>query len=84
MVRLPYVADVHMAMYHMDRIVFRVELSHDVSWRTWQDDIPPFYRGFEVGVWKKSTEQDGRANRSEPVSIVSSSTSRAAHSDGLP
>jgi hypothetical protein len=29
-------------------------------------------------------EQDGRANRSEPISFVSSSTSRAAHSDGSP
>src|SRR5438876_11769402 len=29
-------------------------------------------------------EQDGRANRSEPVSFASSSTSSPAHSDGSP
>jgi hypothetical protein len=49
---LPYVTEVHIGMYHMDRIVFRVMVSQDASWRTWQDDIPPFYRGFEVGVGK--------------------------------
>jgi hypothetical protein len=58
-VGLPYVADVIMGMYHMDRIVFNVKLASDIGWRTWQKDIAPFYRGFEVmvGVWKDSTGQ---------------------------
>ena len=45
---LPYVADVSIGMYHMDRIVFQVILAQNVTWRTWQKDIPTFYRGFEV------------------------------------
>lgn len=49
---LPYVAEVHLGAYHMDRVVFRVILSQDIGWQTWQKDIPPFYRGFEVGVGK--------------------------------
>jgi hypothetical protein len=48
--RLPYVAEVSMGMYHMDRIIFGVKLSQDVGWRTWRKDIPAFFRGFEVLV----------------------------------
>jgi hypothetical protein len=66
---LPYVAEVVMGMYHMDRIVFDVKLASDVGWPTWQKDIAPFYRGFEVlvGVWKHSTELGGAANGSPQI-----------------
>jgi len=45
---LPYVAEVTMVTRHMNLTTFRVKLSHDVGWRVWQEQIPPFYRGFEV------------------------------------
>ncbi len=63
---LPFIADVLMCMYHMDRIVFRVKLTDDAGQHRWRKEMPPFYRGFEVGVWTKSTEQGSSSKSSQP------------------
>jgi hypothetical protein len=47
---LPFVAEVTMVARQMEHIVIRVKLSKDVGWRVWQEQIPPYYRGFEVIV----------------------------------
>jgi hypothetical protein len=47
---LSYVEEVAMVTRHLQPIVFRVKLAQDVGWRVWQENIPPFYRGFEVVV----------------------------------
>jgi hypothetical protein len=45
---LPYVAEV--SMVAREQIAFRVRLGEETSWRVWHEQIPPFYRGFEVFV----------------------------------
>jgi hypothetical protein len=45
---LPYVAEV--SMVAREQITFRVRLAQETSWRVWHENIPPFYRGFEVFV----------------------------------
>lgn len=47
-VGLPYVAEVSMAA--REQIAFRVRLNQKASWRVWHEQVPPFYRGFEVSV----------------------------------
>lgn len=79
---LPYVAEVFMPAYHVDRLVFRVKVTKDVDWLTWHKDIPQFYRGFEVGVLKTCPEPDGPANRSQPVGRDTNRTPSAAGSGG--
>jgi hypothetical protein len=47
---LPYVEEVAMVTRHLQPIVFRVKLEQSANWRVWQENIPPYYRGFEVVV----------------------------------
>lgn len=53
---LPYVIDAKVGAYHLDRIIFTVLVSQQADWRTWQTEIPPFYRGFEVKSAKSAPE----------------------------
>src|ERR1700677_2062134 len=43
---LPYVAEV--SMVAREQITFRVRLGQETSWQVWHEQVPPFYRGFEV------------------------------------
>jgi hypothetical protein len=45
---LSYVAEV--SMVAREQIAFRVRLKEETNWRIWHEQIPPFYRGFEVLV----------------------------------
>lgn len=45
---LPYVAEV--SMVAREQITFRVRLGQETSWQVWHEQVPPFYRGFEVFV----------------------------------
>ncbi|HXB59101.1 MAG TPA: hypothetical protein VNU95_06035 [Candidatus Acidoferrales bacterium] len=45
---LAYVAEVSMTA--REQIAFRVRLNQEMGWRVWHEQIPPFYRGFEVFV----------------------------------
>jgi hypothetical protein len=49
-IAFPYVEEVTMVTRHMEPVVFRVKVTHGTSWRTWQEHVPQFYRGFEVIV----------------------------------
>lgn len=52
---LPFVEEVTMVTRHMEPIVFRVKVIQGIGWRTWQEQIPPFYRGFEIIVTSAKT-----------------------------
>jgi len=45
-----FIANVTMAHYHGDTIVFTVSLNRDLSWREYRKVIPEFFRGFQVFV----------------------------------
>lgn len=54
---LPYVEEMAMVTRHLQPIIFRVKLGQDVSWHTWQENIPSFYRGFEVIVTRPQSRK---------------------------
>jgi hypothetical protein len=65
---LPYVTQVHLGAYDMDRVIFQVIVSQEADWRTWQKDIPPFYRGFEVKIGKLPPNNLLQASATAPAS----------------
>ncbi len=54
---LPFVEEVTMVTRHMEPIIFRVKVARDATWRVWQEQIPPYYRGFEVVITAASNSK---------------------------
>jgi len=45
---LPYIAGIGIGYYHGDRLVITVEFVREMKLSEFEDDLPWFYRGFEV------------------------------------
>lgn len=62
---VPYIATVALGAYHGDRLVISVHFSEDIPRKQWKNDLPTYFRGFEIkaGFPQKLSQPPNGAER---------------------